>query len=91
MQEPPHTDAVPNVHTNAKYKLRRLLLTLPFAEGSNHGPFATLSTIQPLSHMGPSMVECDNHIKRVSYLQYLDEKQPQKGKESRLCSDNLIY
>jgi hypothetical protein len=34
--------------------------------------------------------ECDNHIKRVSYLQYLDEKQPRKGKESRICSDNLM-
>jgi hypothetical protein len=29
------------------------------------------------------------HIKRVSYLQYLDEKEPCKGKESRLCLDNL--
>jgi hypothetical protein len=37
-----------------------------------------------------ALVECDNHIKRVSYLQYLDEKQPRKGKESRLCSDNLM-
>jgi hypothetical protein len=36
-----------------------------------------------------ALVECDDHIKRVSYLQYLDEKQPRKGKESRLCSDNL--
>jgi hypothetical protein len=29
--------------------------------------------------------QCDDHIKRVSYSQYLDEKQPRKGKESRLC------
>ncbi len=36
-----------------------------------------------------ALVECDNHMKRVSYLQYLDEKQPRKGKESRFCSDNL--
>jgi hypothetical protein len=36
-----------------------------------------------------ALLECDDHIKRVSYLQYLDEKQPHKGKESRLCSDNL--
>ena len=37
-----------------------------------------------------ALVECDDHMKRVSYLQYLDEKQPRKGKESRLCSDNLM-
>jgi hypothetical protein len=37
-----------------------------------------------------ALVECDDHIKRVSYLQYLDEKEPCKGKESRLCSDNLM-
>ncbi len=36
-----------------------------------------------------ALVECDNHIKRVSYSQYLDEKQPCKGNRSRLCSDNL--
>jgi hypothetical protein len=35
-------------------------------------------------------VECDDHIKRVSYWQYLDEKQPRKREESRLCSDNLM-
>jgi hypothetical protein len=37
-----------------------------------------------------ALVECDNHMKRVSYLQYLDKKQPRKGKESRLCLDNLM-
>jgi hypothetical protein len=37
-----------------------------------------------------ALVECDDHIKRVSYLQYLDEKQPHKGKKSRFCSDNLM-
>jgi hypothetical protein len=36
-----------------------------------------------------ALVECDDHMKRVSYSQYLDEKQPRKGKESRLCLDNL--
>jgi hypothetical protein len=51
MQELPHADTAPNVHMNAKDKLRPLLLTPPFAEGSNSGPFATLSTIQPLSHL----------------------------------------
>ncbi len=40
-----------HVHMSAKDKLRPLLLTPPFAEGSNPGPFATLSTTQPLSHM----------------------------------------
>ncbi len=50
-QELPHADAAPNVHTNAKDKLRLLLLTPPFAEDSNPGLFATLRTIQPLSHM----------------------------------------
>jgi hypothetical protein len=47
----PHADAAQNVHTNAKDKLRPLLLTPPFAEGLNPGLFATLSTIQPLRHM----------------------------------------
>ncbi len=36
-----------------------------------------------------ALVECDDHIKRVSYSQYLDGKQPRKGKESRLCLGNL--
>ena len=36
-----------------------------------------------------SLVECDDHIKRVSYSQYLDKKRPRKGKESRFCADNL--
>ena len=36
-----------------------------------------------------SLVECDDHIKRVSYSQYLDEKQPRKGKVTRFCADNL--
>jgi hypothetical protein len=37
----------------------------------------------------PALVECEDHTKRVSYLQYLDEKHPRKGKKSRLCSDSL--
>ncbi len=36
-----------------------------------------------------ALAECDDHMKSVSYLQYLNEKQPCKGKEFRLCSDNL--
>ncbi len=51
MQELPHADVAPNVHTNSKDKLQPLLLTPPFADGSNPRPFATLSTIQPLNHM----------------------------------------
>ncbi len=51
MQELPHADVAPNVHANAKDKLRPLLLTLPFAEGLIPGPFASLSTIKPFSHM----------------------------------------
>ncbi len=43
-----------HMHTSAKDKLRPLLLTPPFVEGSNPGPFATLSTTQPLSHMWPN-------------------------------------
>ncbi len=34
-----------DVHTNAKDKLRSMLLILPFVEGLNPGPFATLSAI----------------------------------------------
>jgi len=33
-----------------------------------------------------SLVECDDHIKRVSYSQHL---RPRKGKVSRFCADNL--
>ncbi len=35
------------------------------------------------------LIECDNHIKRVSYLQYLDEKKPQGAKKTRLCAGNM--
>jgi hypothetical protein len=51
MQQLPHAVAAPNVQSSAKDKLRPLLLTPPFAEGLNPGPFATLGTIQTLSHM----------------------------------------
>jgi hypothetical protein len=40
-------------YRNAKNKLKPLLLTPPCAEGLNSGLFATLITIQPLSHMWP--------------------------------------
>ncbi len=45
---------------SAKDKLRPLLLTPPFAEGSNPVPFATLSTTQPLSHMWLTFKVYDN-------------------------------
>jgi hypothetical protein len=55
----------------------------------NLQPQLLKALVQPLSHISCALVEFDDHMKRVSYLQYLDEKQPRKGKESRLCSDNL--
>jgi hypothetical protein len=36
------------------------------------------------------VIKCDNHIKRVSYLQYLDEKQPRGAKKTRLCAGNMM-
>jgi hypothetical protein len=36
------------------------------------------------------LMECDNNIKRVSYLQYLDEKQPRGGKKTRRCANNMM-
>ncbi len=31
-------------------------------------------------------IKCDDHIKRVSYSLYLDEKKPWGGKKTRLCT-----
>jgi hypothetical protein len=50
---------------------------------------ATQTNKRKRGGLDESLVECDDHIKRVSYSQYLDEKRPQKGKESRFCADNL--
>ena len=36
-----------------------------------------------------SLVQCNNHIKQVSCSQYLDEKKPHKGRQYRLCADNM--
>ncbi len=36
------------------------------------------------------LMECDNHIKRVSYLLYLDEKKTQGGKKTRLWAGNMM-
>jgi hypothetical protein len=36
------------------------------------------------------LMACDNYIKRVSYLLYLDEKTPQGGRKSRLCAGNMM-
>jgi hypothetical protein len=35
------------------------------------------------------LIECNNHIKRVSYLIYLEEKKTQGGKKARLCAGNM--
>ncbi len=35
------------------------------------------------------VIICDEHIKRVSYLQYLDEKQPRGAKKTRLWAGNM--
>jgi hypothetical protein len=39
---------------------------------------------------GIALKGCDNHIKRVSYLLYLDEKHPRGGKKTRLCARNMM-
>ncbi len=36
------------------------------------------------------LIECDDHNKRVSYLQYIDEKKPQGAKKTRLCTGNMM-
>jgi hypothetical protein len=36
------------------------------------------------------LIECNNHIKRVSYSLYLDEKKPRGGKKTRLCAGNMM-
>jgi hypothetical protein len=36
------------------------------------------------------VIECDVHIKRVSYLQYLDEKKTRGAKKTRLCAGNMM-
>ena len=35
------------------------------------------------------VIECEDHIKRVSYAQYLDEKQPRDSKKTRLCAGDM--
>ncbi len=67
-----------HVHTSAKDKLRPLLLTPPFAEGSNPGPFATLSTTQPLSHMWLKFhgaISQYKNIKNVLYINNCQDKE----------------
>ncbi len=49
-QELPHTDVAPTYAGMQKTSLGPLLLTPPFAEVSNPGPFATFRTTQPLGH-----------------------------------------
>jgi hypothetical protein len=36
------------------------------------------------------LIECNNHIKRVSYSLYLDEKNTRGGKKTRLCTGNMM-
>jgi hypothetical protein len=36
------------------------------------------------------LIECNDHIKGVSYLLYLNEKKPQGGKKTRLCTGNMM-
>jgi hypothetical protein len=36
------------------------------------------------------LIKCDDHIKRVSYSQYLDEKKPRGGKKTRQCTGNMM-
>jgi hypothetical protein len=61
----------------------------PTPEGFEHLTKSSRSNSPTNCTLWRPLVECNNHMKRVSYLQYLDEKQPRKGKESRLCLDNL--
>ncbi len=35
------------------------------------------------------LIECNNHIKRVSYSLYLDEKKTRGGKKTRLCAGHI--
>ncbi len=49
----PHADVAPTYARKQKTSLGPLLLTPPFAEGSNPGPFATFRTTQPLGHTWP--------------------------------------
>ncbi len=35
------------------------------------------------------VIKHDDHIKRVSYSQYLDEKKTGKAKKTRLCAGNM--
>ncbi len=35
------------------------------------------------------VIECEDHVKRISYSQYLDEKQPRGAKKTRLCAGNM--
>ncbi len=36
------------------------------------------------------VIKCEDHIKRVFYAQYLDEKQPRGAKKTRLCTSNMM-
>jgi hypothetical protein len=36
------------------------------------------------------LLECDDQIKRVSYLLYLDGIKPRGGRKTRLCTGNMM-
>jgi hypothetical protein len=36
------------------------------------------------------VIQCEDHVKRVSYAQYLDEKQPRGAKKTRICARNMM-
>ncbi len=36
------------------------------------------------------VIKCEDHVKRVSYAQYLGEKQPRGAKKTRLCARNMM-
>jgi len=57
--------------------------------GDSKMQMATQMNKRKCGGLEKSLVECDDHIKRVSYNHYLDEKRPRKGKVSRFCADNL--
>ncbi len=68
MQELPHADIAPTYARMQKTSLGPLLLTPPFAEGSNPGPFATFRTTQPLGHTWPYQSSCLLVFKSMSSL-----------------------
>ncbi len=80
-----------HVHTSVKDKLRPLLLTPPFAEGLNPGPFATLSTTQTLSHMWLCLMHIQIILQTAHLLPGEASTYPQTRKSSLETSQKVIY